>query len=138
MAKQYNPIDDEALNEVGQTALGTSGQWVSPEAKISLEHFLAKYSDKLINEALRLARTDRAQQVSTANVEEANRRILERPRAKWIIKFSGTLGGAFLGCVVAMVINLFQGGSTTNGQVLLMILAAILGTACAFFHAFKS
>ena len=90
--KQPEVTDDEL-----QRMLKTNGPPISPEAQIIIEDAATGYAEDLVLEAARLARRENLQQIGTAHVKEAQKRLLSIDRRNWTKRLCGSTGGGASG-----------------------------------------
>lgn len=113
--------------------LKTDGTPFSPEARIQIENLATDYAEGLVLEAARLARRESLQQISTAHVEEAKKRLLSIDRRNWMKRFTGSIGGALLGIGSAPFISLWTGTSTPTTLVIAGGLCLVFGSVLLMF-----
>ena len=126
--KQPEVTDDEL-----QRMLKTNGPPISPEAQIIIEDAATGYAEDLVLEAARLARRENLQQIGTAHVKEAQKRLLSIDRRNWTKRLCGSTGGVLLGIGAAPFISLWAGTATPVSLVVAGGICLVLGSFLLMF-----
>lgn len=128
----------ENLRAQGRSALGTSGESWAQEAMQLLRDLGSKFGEELGHEAINMAKGEDLETVSKRHVEEAHQKLRAQRKGAWCTKFAGTVGGAFLGCEIGLLIAILQGQTTSILLVVALCSLSSIGTGLAIYHALRS
>ena len=113
-----NKINVEPIKQISdretQKILKTSGSPYSPEAKSQIESLALDYAYDLASEGTRLAKREGLQQIGTAHVYEAKKRLFSIDRRNWIKRLSNSIGGILIGSGFSVFLYLGAGYSITS------------------------
>jgi len=108
----------------------------SSNAFTRLKEKVSEYAIQLITESIKTAKRHQADNVSTANVEQASHYLVSTTSRKFY-RHLGTIGGILLGTAVSNVVSMVTTNQYNLNGVIITVVFTLVGAAMVAAHIVK-